>query len=316
MGSTYRPRKTLNEKVRRFLIREWRQRKWLYLMSLPMLAFFIIFSYMPMYGVVIAFKNYKPKKGILGSAWVGLRQFELFFNSYYFVRILRNTVVLSVSCMVFCFPAPIILALLLNEIGFSPYKRFVQTITYMPYFISMVVVCGLVRDFAAKDGVISYFVQLLGGTDKNLLTLEYAYRPLYIGSQLWQYVGFDSIIYMAAISGVDAQLYEAGAIDGITNRFQRAWYITLPSIVPTITILLILQIGGIMNVGYEKTLLLYNDGIMEVADIISTFVYRKGLLEADYSYSAAVGLFNSVINSLLLVIANAISRRVSENSLW
>ena len=307
---------SVGDKVWRFLKREWKQRKWLYLMSLPMLAFFLIFHYYPMYGVVIAFKNYQPRKGILGSSWVGFKHFEQFFNSYYFVRILRNTVLLSALCLIFCFPAPIILALLLNEIRCEPYKRVVQTITYMPYFISMVVVCGLVRDFCAKDGVISYIVQLVGGTDKNLLTLESAYRPIYIGSQLWQYVGFDSIIYMAAISGVDAELYEAGAIDGITSRLQRMWYITLPSIVPTITILLILQIGNIMNVGYEKTLLLYNDSIMEVSDILATVVYRKGLLESNDSYRAAVGLFNSVINSILLVATNAISRKVTENSLW
>lgn len=299
-----------------FLKREWRMHKYIYLMSLPVLAFFIIFRYLPMYGVIIAFKQFSPRKGILGSDWVGMRHFVSFFNSYYFSRILVNTVMLSLYSILFCFPAPIILALLLNEVRCEPFKRVVQTITYMPYFISLVVICGLIRDFVAVDGPIQSLVRALGGPDVNLLTQSTMYRPIYILSDLWQYIGFNSIIYIAAISGVDAELYEAGAIDGVTTRLQRIRYITLPSIAPTITILFILQVGNLMNVGYEKTLLLYNDQIMDVADIISTFVYRKGLQEANYSYSAAVGLFNSVINSLLLIAANLISRRVSENSLW
>lgn len=310
------PASDFHSKAMRFLKREWRMHKYIYLMSLPVLAFFIIFRYLPMYGVVIAFKQFSPRKGILGSDWVGMRHFVSFFNSYYFSRILVNTVVLSLYSILFCFPAPIILALLLNEVRCEPFKRVVQTITYMPYFISLVVICGLIRDFVAVDGPIQSLVRALGGPDVNLLTQSSMYRPIYILSDLWQYIGFNSIIYIAAISGVDAELYEAGAIDGVTTRLQQIRYITLPSIAPTITILFILQVGNLMNVGYEKTLLLYNDQIMDVADIISTFVYRKGLQEANYSYSAAVGLFNSVINSLLLIAANLISRRVSENSLW
>lgn len=310
------PASDFHSKAMRFLKREWRMHKYIYLMSLPVLAFFIIFRYLPMYGVVIAFKQFSPRKGILGSDWVGMRHFVSFFNSYYFSRILINTVVLSLYSILFCFPAPIILALLLNEVRCEPFKRVVQTITYMPYFISLVVICGLIRDFVAVDGPIQSLVRALGGPDVNLLTQSSMYRPIYILSDLWQYIGFNSIIYIAAISGVDAELYEAGAIDGVTTRLQQIRYITLPSIAPTITILFILQVGNLMNVGYEKTLLLYNDQIMDVADIISTFVYRKGLQEANYSYSAAVGLFNSVINSLLLIAANLISRRVSENSLW
>lgn len=300
----------------RFCAREWRMHKYIYIMSLPVLAFFVIFRYVPMYGVVIAFKQFSPRKGILGSDWVGLKHFISFFNSYYFTRILLNTVMLSAYSILFCFPAPIVLALLLNEVRCERYRRVVQTITYMPYFISLVVICGLIRDFVAIGGPIHTLVHALGGPDISLLTQSSMYRSIYIISDLWQYIGFNSIIYIAAISGVDAELYEAGAIDGITTRLQQVRYITLPSITPTITILFILQIGNLMNVGYEKTLLLYNDQIMDVSDIISTFVYRKGLLEANYSYSAAVGLFNSVINSALLITANLISRRVSENSLW
>jgi putative aldouronate transport system permease protein len=303
-------------RLAKFLRREWRTRRYVYLMSLPVLAFFIIFRYLPMYGVVIAFKQFAPRKGILGSAWVGFAHFQSFFNSYYAVRIIRNTIMLSLYSLLFNFPAPIILALLLNEVRHSGYRRTVQTITYMPYFISLVVICGIIRDFVTPNGPIGMIVQALGGPDKNLLTLTGAYRTLYVASDTWQYIGFNSIIYMAAISGVDTELYEAGAIDGITTRVQRMRYITLPSILPTIAILFILQIGNLMNVGYEKTLLMYNDQIMETSDIIATFGYRKGLLQADYSYAAAVGLFNSVINSVLLVVANMVSRRVSGNSLW
>jgi len=302
--------------VIRFLRREWRTRKYIYLMSLPVLAFFVIFRYIPMYGVVIAFKQFAPRKGILGSAWVGLANFENFFNSYYAQRIIRNTILVSVYSMIFNFPAPIILALLLNEVRHTGYRRTVQTITYMPYFISLVVICGIIREFVTPNAPISMIVQAFGGTDKNLLTLTGAYRTLYVFSDTWQYIGFNSIIYMAAISGVDVELYESGAIDGITTRWQRIRYITLPSILPTIAILLILQMGNLMNIGYEKTLLLYNDQIMETSDIIATFTFRKGLLQTDYSYAAAVGLFNSIINSALLVSANLVSRRVTDNSLW
>lgn len=303
-------------KAFRWLRREWRNRRYLYLMSLPVLVFIILFRYVPMYGVIIAFKQFSPRKGILDSAWVGFKHFQSFFNSFYAGRVIGNTIKLSVYSLVFNFPAPIILALLLNEVRHARYKRVVQTITYMPYFISMVVICGIIRDFVAADGPISLLVQFFGGTDKNLLTIPSAYRPIYIASDTWQYIGFSSIIYLAAIAGVDMELYEAGAIDGITTRLQRIRYITLPSILPTIAILFILQIGNLMNVGNEKTILLYNDQIMETSDIIASFVYRKGLLEANYSYAAAVGLFNSVINCVLLVLANMFSARTTDSSLW
>ena len=302
--------------ARRFFIREWRARRYVYLMSLPVLAFFIIFRYIPMYGIVIAFKQFAPRMGIMGSRWVGFQHFESFFNSFYTTRIIRNTILLSFYSLLINFPAPIILALVLNEVRHINYRRIVQTITYMPYFIALVVICGIIRDFVLPNGPIGQLVQFFGGSDKNLLTLPNAYRPLYVLTDTWQFIGFNSIIYMAAMAGVDTELYEAGVIDGITTRIQRIWYITLPSILPTIAILLILQIGGLMNVGYEKTLLLYNDRIMETSDIISTFVYRRGLLQHDYSYAAAVGLFNSVINCALLIAANKFSGRLSGSSLW
>lgn len=315
MSTAAVPRQPSN-KAMRWLLREWRMRKYLYLMSLPVLAFFVIFRYIPMYGVVIAFKRFVPRQGIFGSKWVGLGQFMDFFSSFYAGRIVRNTIMLSAYSILFNFPAPILLALMLNEVRHAGYRKTIQTITYMPYFISLVVVCGLIRDFSAQKGVLWAILNQINGVDRSLLAIPGMYRSIYITTDTWQYIGFNSIIYIAAISAVDAELYDAGAIDGIVTRVQRIRYITLPSIMPTITILFILQLGNLMNVGYEKTILLYNDQIMEVSDLISSFVYRKGLQEANYSYAAAVGLFNSVINSLLLVIANTVSRRVSGNSLW
>jgi putative aldouronate transport system permease protein len=307
---------TYIEAFKKFTKREWRTRKYIYLMSVPVLAFFIIFRYIPMYGVVIAFKQFSPRLGIFNSPWVGFQHFEVFFNSFYTVRIIQNTILLNLYSLLINFPAPIILALLLNEVRHVGYRRAVQTITYMPFFISLVVIAGLIRDFVQSDGPISLLVQFFGGPSSNLLTLPHVYRPLYVLTDTWQFIGFNSIIYMAAISAVDMELYEAGAIDGLTTRLQRIWYITLPSILPTIAILLILQIGSLMSLGMDKTILLYNDSIMETADIISTFVFRRGLLQHDFSYAAAVGLFNSVINCALLIIANKISGRLSGSSLW
>ena len=292
--------------------------KWAYIMLIPVVAYYILFHYGPLYGVQIAFKDFTPGRGIVGSKWVGFKHFISFFQGVYFVRTVRNTLLINIYGLIWGFPAPIILALLLDEVHNLKFKKLVQTVTYLPHFISTVVICGILSNFCQTSGLFNNLAMaLIPGYEKvALLSRPELFRTLYIGSNIWQSIGFDSIIYMAAIAGVDQELYEAGAIDGITNRFQRVRYITFPSIVPTITIMFILSIGSLMNVGYEKTLLLYNDQILEVSDIISTFVYRKGLLEADYSYSAAIGLFNSVINCALLVTANTISSKVSENSLW
>jgi len=295
---------------------EWSRRKYLYLMSIPMIVYYVLFHYMPMYGVIIAFKDFNPRVGILGSEWVGLKHFKDFFGSYYFIRLLRNTFLLSFYNLLWGFPAPIILALLINEVTNKAFKRTVQTITYMPNFISLVVMCGIVKMFVASNGPINDIIEFFGGERSNLLLNPGLFRTIYVASNIWQSVGFGSIIYLAAISNIDQQLYEAALIDGISSRLKMTIYITLPCMAPTITILLILQIGNIMNVGFEKVLLLYNNRILETADVISTFVYRKGLLEFNYSYSSAVGLFNSVINCILLFLANTISRKVSENSLW
>lgn len=284
-------------------------------MALPVLAYYIIFHYGPMYGVIIAFKNFSPGRGILGSSWVGFQWFKDFFSSYYFGRLLRNTVLINVLNLIFSFPAPIILALLLNELRHERFKKTVQTVSYLPHFISLVVICGMIHDFTARDGIINDIVEWFGGERKTMLLEPGLFRPIYIISGIWQNVGWDSIIYLAALSGIDQELYEAAVIDG-ANRWKQTLHITLPGILPTIVILLIMRIGAMMNVGHEKIILLYNSNIYETADVISTFVYRKGLSQANYSYSAAVGLFNSIVNFVLIILANWFSRKATEISLW
>ena len=288
----------------------------LYLMAVPLLAFFIIFAYAPMCGLAMAFENYKPKLGIFGSELVGLQNFKDFFDSIYCWRLIRNTLVISLLQLGIEFPVTIIFALLLNEIQSVWFKKTIQTVTYMPYFISMVVLAGIIVDFTKSTGVISQLVAAVtGGTAKNLLAIPSAWRPLYIISDLWQGLGFGSIIYIAALSGIDQELYEAAVIDG-ASRWRQTLSVTLPGISSTIIIMLILRIGNIMSVGYEKTILLYNSQIYETADIIISFVYRKGLEEFNYGYSTAVSLFNSVINFIMLIVANMVSRKFTETSLF
>ncbi|MUG43509.1 ABC transporter permease [Paenibacillus woosongensis] len=303
------------QSFKRRFIRDFILNKYLYLMILPVIAYYIIFHYGPMYGALIAFKNYSPMKGILGSDWVGFQHFQDFFNSYYFLRILKNTLLISLYSLLFEFPAPILLALLINEVRHRLFKRVVQTITYMPYFISLVVICGIITDFTNADGLINRLFVWLGYDGQAMLQKPELFRPVYILSEIWQRIGWESIIYIAALMGIDQEQYEAARMDG-ANRFKQMLYITLPGILPTIAIMLILRMGNLLNVGFEKIILLYNPVTYETADVISSFVYRKGLLEFGWSYSAAVGLFNSVINLILLITANYISRRVSKSSLW
>lgn len=284
-------------------------------MMIPVIAYYVIFHYGPMYGAIIAFKDFTPVKGILGSDWVGLKHFEEFFGSYYFLRVLKNTVLISLYTLIFEFPAPIILALLINEVRRRYFKRVVQTITYMPYFISLVVICGIITDFTNADGLINRLFMLFGYDGQAMLQKPELFRPIYVMSEIWQRIGWESIIYIAALMSIDLEQYEAARIDG-ASRLKQMFYITLPGLVPVITIMFILRIGNLLNVGFEKIILLYNPITYETADVISTFVYRKGLLEFGWSYSSAVGLFNSVINLALLISANYISRKVNENSLW
>lgn len=284
-------------------------------MLIPTVAFFAIFCYIPMGGLWMAFENYKPNLGIIGSPFVGLKNFNDFFSSIYAWRIIRNTLILSLLQIGIEFPFTILFALLLNELSSAKYKRTVQTISYMPNFISMVVVAGIIVDFCASDGAITSIVSMFTGNTANLLSNPSYWRPIYVISDIWQGVGFSSIIYVAALAGIDKSLYEAAEIDG-ANRFQRIIHVTIPGITGTIMIMLILRIGQMLSVGYEKTILLYNSQIYETADIISSFVYRKGLQEFNYGYSTAVSLFNSVINFALLVLSNSLSRKFTETGLF
>ena len=287
----------------------------LYLMIIPVVAYYVIFHYLPMAGLVIAFKDYRVARGILGSKWVGFKHFQDFFSSYYFGRLLRNTLTISLSSILFGFPAPIIFALLLNEVRNQKFKRVVQTVTYMPHFISLVVICSLIRMFTAENGLIVGMLSWFGFEPVSLLSKKQYFVPIYVLSNIWQGFGWDSIIYLSALTAIDPGLYEAATIDG-ANRWKQTLHVTLPGIASTIIILLILRMGSVMSVGYEKIILLYNEGIYETADVISTFVYRKGLESFQWSYSTAVGVFNSVINFLVVFLFNRISRRVSDVSLW
>ena len=296
-------------------INDIRKNKGLYIILIPVLAFFIIFAYLPMFGLIMAFEDYTPKGGFFGSKFVGFKHFIDFFSSVYFGRLIRNTLLISVLNLIFGFPAPIIFALLLNEVGNKAFKKAIQTVSYLPYFISLVIVCGLVADFTASDGPITELIVSLGGKRMNYLGQPEYFRPIYILSDMWQGIGFSSIIYLAALSGIDQELYEAAQLDG-AGKIRQLIHITLPGISTTIITLLILRMGTMFAVGYEKIILLYSTNTYETADVISSYVYRKGLQEFNYSYSAAVGLFNSIINTVLLVISNALSRKFTETSLF
>ena len=306
------------EKAKSFLnrlMKDLKKYKTLYFLVIPVVIWYILFCYKPMYGVIIAFKDYRPGLGIAGSKWVGFKHFKQFFESYYFGRTLKNTLIMSLSQIIFGFPAPIIFALLLNEIKNMKFKRITQTISYMPHFISMVVVASMIRVLTSQNGVITSLLSVFGVEQVALLTKQEYFVPIYVISGIWQQLGWNAIIYIAALAGVDQELYEAAKIDG-ANRWKQTIHITLPSITGTIMIMLLLRLGSIMNVGFEKVILLYNEGIYETADVISSYVYRKGLQEFQYSFSSAVNLFNTVINFVLIMLFNKISKKLTEVSLW
>ncbi len=295
-----------------------RQHGGFYLLLVPSLILLIVFTYVPMYGVVIAFKNFKPIDGIWGSQWVGFAQFERFFSQAAFWDILKNTLVLSVYSLLAGFPMPIILALALNSCAFKRFGKAVQLITYAPHFISTVVFVGILNIFFAPTmGIVQQFLELLGMADGPLRVLMDggAFSHLYVWSGVWQGMGWGSIIYLAALSGVDPSLHEASVVDG-ANKLQRIWYIDLPCIVPTIVTLLILNCGNILNVGFEKVYLMQNSMNLSSSEIISTYVYKMGLLNSQYSYSTAIGLFNSVINMILLLTVDRISKRMGQDGLF
>jgi putative aldouronate transport system permease protein len=315
LSSAMLPRKGSQWKL---IKRDFVRNRVLYLMVLPVLAFYIIFSYVPMFGVIIAFKDYSPAKGILGSPFTdmyGLRHFADFMTSPFFGRLIRNTVLISLYSLVFAFPAPILFALLLNELQNKMFKRITQTISYFPHFVSLVVVCGMLTDFSLSDGLFNQVRAVFGLEAKSLLQETAYFRTIYVSSGVWKEVGWGSIIYLAAIAGIDSQLYEAAALDG-AGRLRSTVHITLPSIKPTIVILFIMQVGNMLSVGSEKIILLQNPATLEVADVISSYVYRRGLLEFSWSFSSAVGLFNSIINFALVFMANGISRKLTESSLF
>jgi ABC-type polysaccharide transport system, permease component len=306
---------TRKESFRIRVQKDFKKNWQLYVLIIPILIYFFVFCYLPMVGVIIAFQSYSPALGIFKSSFIGFKNFSDFFGSYYIGRLIKNTLLTSTSVLIFSFPCPIILALLLNEVHNKKYKKAIQTISYLPFFISLVVICGLIKSFTGPDGMITQLIMQLGGKQQDLLSNPNMFRPIYVISDIWQNVGFSSIIYLAALSGVNQELYEAAAIDG-AGRWKQTLNVTLPGIAPTIIIMLILALGGLFNVGYEKIILLSNPMNMETADVIQSFVYRKGLIDANYGYSTAVGLFNSVINTLLLIVANKISRKVTETSLF
>jgi len=298
-------------RLRRGFAASWQ----LYLLAAPALIFFLVFNYVPMYGVQIAFKEFIATRGITGSPWTGLENFERFFSSFYFWRLLRNTLILSVYQLIL-FPLPIILALSLNELRSRIFKKFTQTLTYAPHFVSTVVVVGMLFAFLDPNtGLINHVLGLVGIDPIQFMQSPAWFRHLYVWSGVWQSLGWGTIIYLAALAGVNPELHQAAEVDG-ANRLQRIRHVNLPAIMPTVVILLILDFGSFMSVGFEKVLLMTNDLNAETADVIQTFVYETGLLQGQYSYAAAVGLFDSVINILLLITVNHLARRFSENSLW
>ncbi|MDD7411815.1 MAG: ABC transporter permease subunit [Eubacteriales bacterium] len=288
----------------------------LYVLALPVVAYYLIFNYYPMYGVLMAFQDFKPALGIWGSKWVGLKHFEKFIGGIYFWRLVRNTLSINLGMLLVGFPIPILFALLLNEIPHRGFQRVTQTVTYMPHFISSVVVCGLMLQFCGSNGILTRMLAALGLTPQtNLFTVPSLFQPLYIGMNVWKNMGWDSIIFFAALTSVDSELHEAAQIDG-AGRWRRMLHVTLPAIMPTVVILLIMRIGNLMSLGWDQIILLYNERVYETADVISTYVYRMGLTKFEYSFGSAVGLLNSVINVILLMGANALSRKVNETSLW
>ncbi|MEG2951470.1 MAG: ABC transporter permease subunit [Clostridia bacterium] len=288
----------------------------LYLFLLPALVYILIFQYWPIYGVQIAFKDFKPGLGIEGSPWVGLKHFDMFFNSYFFGEILGNTLKLSLLTLLFGFPIPILLALLLNQLPNQRYKRLVQTITYAPYFISTVVLCGMLYVFlSVRTGIFNHVIVLLGGRAINFIGDPRYFRTIYVASGVWQMSGFNAIIYLAALAGISPELHEAAVVDGAT-KLQRVIHIDIPSIMPTIVMLLILNTGSLMSIGFEKAFLLQSNFNVAVSEIISTYVYKAGIEQMRYSFASAVDLVNSVVNMTLLLTVNAISRKVSGSSLW
>lgn len=296
--------------------RDVRRNYILYIMIAPVVAYYVIFCYWPMYGIQIAFRDFIPRLGFWGSPWVGFDHFKRFFSSYKFLTLLGNTLMLSIYGLLVSFPLPILFALLLNYLPGKGFRKMVQTISYAPNFISMVVLCGMITIFLYPDtGVINQVIKSLGGESIDFLSNPKYFRSIFVWTGVWQTMGFSAIMYISALSGVDYEMHEAAIIDG-ANKLQRIRYIDLPSIIPTASIMLIFALSGIMGVDFQKVLLLQNSLNMTVSDVLSTYVYRVGLLDSDYGYSTAVGLFNSVCSVILLIASNAIVKKKTSSGLW
>ena len=289
----------------------------LYIMIIPGLINLVLFKYMPMFGIVVAFEKYTPKGGYFGSQWVGLKYFQQFFRDPFCWRVIGNTFILGLESLIISFPAPIIYALLINELHYPRFKKVTQTISYMPHFLSTVIIVGMLKELFSMQGPVNGIRELLGLTKLNYFMMPEAFRPLYIGSGVWAGIGYSSIIYLAAIAGINPEMYESAVLDG-ASRMQQIWYITLPSILPTVSILFIMAVGGILGSDTSKILLMYNARTYSTADTIGTYVYRYGIETAgnNLSYSSAVGLLQNVVSLLFLIITNYITGRLSETSLF
>lgn len=309
--------KTMAEPTRAMRLRKNIRAHWhLYLMVLPALVYVLVFLYGPMYGVQLAFKDFSAMKGVWGSEWIGFDNFSRFFKGYNFWPLIGNTFGISLYQLLIGFPAPIILALLLNEIRSVKYKKVIQMVTYAPHFISVVVIVGMLNAFfSTRTGIVNLAMTSLGMDEIPFMASNDTFKNMYVWSGVWQSVGWGSIIYIATLAGVDLELHEAAMIDG-ANKLQRIWHINIPAIMPTMVILLIMQCGRMMNIGFEKIFLMQNPLNMQASDVISTYVYRVGLVNSDFSFSTAVGLFNSVINCILLLGVNRISKAISSTSLF
>jgi len=299
----------------RRLVRIFQRDKYLYLMVLLPLAYFVVFHYIPLYGITLAFKDFDISQGIMGSPWVGLKYFEEFFSNPYSWLVIRNTVVLRLWQLAIGFPAPIILALLLNELRTMRFKGIVQTSSYLPHFISLVVVSGMVISFLASDGPINNLIKSLGGQTVPWMQRPEYFAPIFTFSGIWQNAGWATVIYLAALTGINPELVEAAVIDG-AGRWQRLLHITLPGIAPVVTIMFLLRIGQLLTVDYQMILLLYSPAIYETADVLGTYIYRRGIIGADFSFATAVGLFQAVVGLVFIVGANWIAKRVGGTSLW
>ena len=292
-----------------------KREKMLYIMMLPVMIYFIIYHYIPMLGIVIAFKNYSPVAGIIDSPWVGLMYFENLFQSPDFFLVLKNTVIISLYRLMFGFTAPIILSLLINEIGNTKYKKIIQTISYLPHFLSWVIVAGLISTMLSVDGPINTLLGLFGIEKQQMLTNSSMFRGILVVTGIWKEVGWGTLFYLAAIAGINSELYEAARIDG-ASRWKQTLYITLPSIKGVVVILLIMQAGTVMNAGYEQVLLLQNPMVRNVSEILDTYIYKTGLQNSNYSFATAVGFFKCVVNMILILTTNLISNRMGEEGLW